>query len=333
MATKMCITTTAKASLGDTFDFVNYYLNVGISHIYLFFDDPKDRAIDVLSGYKKVTCFKCDSKHWKKLLSHNENSLHIEDRENGLCLEERQQLNANFGLSLARKAGYNWIAHVDTDELVYFKNGINVDLSKFSRDVDVLRLPSMEAVPEKINYQNNLREISLFKNLGMISKFYYSNKRILQKLIPYFKKNEGKLKVRTMYFNSNAAGKSIVSIKADIKNIGMHEPIANEGVELASRYPGNISLLHFECRSFEDWKKKWIKVCDNPSDTTGYEDGKFLFFDDFKIAYGKGDEKKIYNIYKEAYFIPAYKKNILLSLGLLKRVRLNKKLFSNSEHL
>lgn len=316
MEKRICITTTSKVSLKDTMDFINYHINIGIDHIYIFFDDPNDAAIKSLADYKNVTCFKCNSNHWKKMGKENE----------VLCLEDRQELNANLALKLARQSGYDWIIHLDTDELIYSRGLLKKKLNKVDENIDVLRLLSMEAVPERMNYKNNLREISLFKSIKIVSKFYYSHKKTLQKLIPYFKKNEGKLKVRTMYFNSHATGKSIVSTKANIKSIGMHEPIAED--KFKYYYPNNISLLHFECKNFEDWKKKWIKVCDAPSDTTGYEDGKFVFFTDFKKAYKNNDEEKIKQIYKDFYFISSKKKMLLMVFGLLSRVKLNRRLFT-----
>ena len=55
MKNKICTVTTGKVSLRNTLDFVNYHLNIGIDHMYMFFDDPKDVAINILSKYEDVT--------------------------------------------------------------------------------------------------------------------------------------------------------------------------------------------------------------------------------------------------------------------------------------
>lgn len=57
---KMCTVTTLMAPLNQTLSFVNYHLNIGIDHMFLFFDNPDDEAIDALKDYKRVTCFGCD---------------------------------------------------------------------------------------------------------------------------------------------------------------------------------------------------------------------------------------------------------------------------------
>jgi hypothetical protein len=41
-----CIVTTLQAPLHETLMFVNYHLNIGADHIYLFFDDPGDAAAE-----------------------------------------------------------------------------------------------------------------------------------------------------------------------------------------------------------------------------------------------------------------------------------------------
>ena len=40
--------------------FVNYHLNIGVDHIYLFFDDPTDAAADALARRARVTAVRCD---------------------------------------------------------------------------------------------------------------------------------------------------------------------------------------------------------------------------------------------------------------------------------
>ena len=336
MGNKICIATTIKTSLDDTFDFVNYHLNIGIDHIYLFFDDPEDVAFKILSKYKKVTCFKCGLKHWNTLRRNDElveRVLPGRGYDSSFCLEERQQLNANFALKLARKNKYDWIVHMDSDELIYSNGPLKKIFLKFEKSSDALRLLTLEAVPGKLAYKNILREISLFRSFGAITRFYYTHKKMLQKIIPRLKKNEGESKIRLAYFNGNTAGKSIVSINGKIKNLGIHEPVAMENHKLIYVFPRKMFLLHFECKSFEDWKNKMIKFYDNPSDAIGSTEGAYPFLKKFVIAYKNNDIEEMRNIYKKKYFIPRWRRMILMSLGLLKRVRLDKKMFLKANNL
>ncbi len=193
MRNKICTVTTIKTSLENTLTFVNYHLNIGIDHMYLFFDDPKDAAVKVLSSYKGVTCCKCDSKHWNNLILQKDlvketpkiKNVKKNYKKGYFCLEERQQLNADLALKMAKKEGYDWITHIDNDELIYSKGSLKENLAKSKKNADVLRLPSLEAVPERLNYKNVLKEISLFKSFGAIARFYYSHKKILQKIFQF----------------------------------------------------------------------------------------------------------------------------------------------------
>jgi hypothetical protein len=326
---KICLVSTVKSPIEQLKSFVNYHLNIGIDHIFLFFDNPKDIAIEFFEKNNKISCFKCDSKHWKKIKSQKDLMKKVTlkyNKEGYLCLDERQQLNANFAFELAKKEKYYWVIHLDSDELLYSKKPIKKILSKY-KNFDVLRILAIEAVPEKLSYDNTLKKISLFKNFGVISRYYYRHKKLLQKLAPNLKKNEGKTKLRTMYFSGAAAGKSIISTSSKINNIGIHEPSVKDNYKLKYAFPKKINILHFECKSFDDWKNKWTKVFDNPKDTIGYKKGVNSFYDEFAIAHKNKDYKKMEELYKKNYFISKTKKRILMFFGLLKRIRLNRKLF------
>jgi len=144
------------------------------------------------------------------------------------------------------------------------------------------------------------------------------------------KKNEGKLK--TIYFRGHAAGKSIISTNSNIKNVGLHEPIAEENYKLIYDFPKKILLLHFEYRSFEDWKKKWIKI--HNRDKIGWIKENIPFFKDFVTAYKNQDINEMHNIYKKNYFsIPKKRKIILMLLGLLKRIKIPDKMFLKTNSL
>ncbi len=141
MSAKVCIVTTLKSSLQNTLAFVNYHLNIGVNHIYLFFDDPNDVCIEALGDYQKVTCIRCDSKHWEKLTSQSE-----------LTLIERQLLNADCALELARRDRYNWLVHIDSDEIIHIKEPPDRLLSKVSKNIDVLVIHNLDQFEQKMRH-------------------------------------------------------------------------------------------------------------------------------------------------------------------------------------
>jgi len=319
MKDKICTITMLRTSLENTLDFISYHLNIGVDHMYLFFDDPKDDAIKVLVGNKNVSCFRCDSKHWLKL-----------SNKTDLSINERQKLNANLALKMAKKKGYDWIAHIDSDELIYTKKPLKKFLFNIPKDVQVLRLRTIEAVAEKNQNKGLFRGVTLFKSMGYLSKFYYSNKKILQKIVPFLKKHEGNLS--NIYFRAHSAGKSIIRTNAKIDQIGIHEPVAKKGFKLNYMFVSDAHLLHFDCCNFDSWKLKWFKRYNEivPLNEICEREAKLL--KDFTKSYKSGDSTKIYKLFKKQYFIHPIKKMILRSLGLLKRIKLDKKLFKMPEN-
>ncbi len=319
MTDRTSIVVTIRTSLGNTLNFVSYHLNIGIDHIYLFFDNPDDPAINFLSKNKKVTCFKCNLNHWSKLTNKKK-----------LSIEERQKLNADMAFKKAKKESYNWIAHIDSDELIYTRGSLKILLSKVPKEIQVLRLRTMEAVPEKCEDKNLFREITLFKNLGQISKIYYSHKKILQKIVPLLKKCEGN--ISGIYFRAHAVGKSIIRTNSNINRVEIHEPSPKEGCKLKCMFVSNASLLHFDSCSFEDWKLKWIRRLDGTATAKGLCNVEARLLEDFAKAYEIKDINKIYKLYRKQYFMSWIKKFIFKRVGLLKQINLNEKLFRLSEN-
>ncbi|MCF7800313.1 glycosyltransferase family 2 protein [Candidatus Babeliales bacterium] len=344
MVNRICTVTTLKAPLEQTLDFVNYHLNIGVDHMFLFFDDPQDPVIKKLREYKKVTCFKCDEEHWKKRISkkdikniqkrkmissYNSKYLGQKQSDSDLSLDEKQQLNSNFALKLTKKNNFRFIIHLDSDELIYLqKKSLKKSLKKIPKNIDFIRLLPLEAVPEKHNHKNPFREITLFKNFGIIARFYYPYKKNLLKTFSFLRKREGTL--RNIYFKGHAAGKSIVRINNKISELGMHEPIPKKNSELKEISYKNIKLLHFDCKNFENWKQKWIKIHTGETIAIGYNEKNMTFFEKFINAYKKGDNQKMKAIYAEQYFIPFWKKTLLRIVGLLVKIKIPQKLFKKN---
>ncbi len=111
----ICLFTTIRATLADTLAFVYYHLNIGVDHHYLFFDDPDDPSINVLSREKRVTCIRCDADHWR---------IHAGSfRESDRSTVNKQKINSEVASKMAREQAYTWIGQIDADELIYAKRG------------------------------------------------------------------------------------------------------------------------------------------------------------------------------------------------------------------
>lgn len=330
--TKICTVTTLKCDLAQTLAFVNYHLKLGIDHMYLFFDNPDDEAFKFLDENLKITCFKVDEQLLKQF-GHTKNTF----------VSTKQVSFATYAFHLAREKGYDWLIHLDADELLYCKGGLKKKINKLPKNVDVIIFPVAEAAPQKVKYEFPFSEISFFRFYGQISvpedwQIYNKNKikYILQfrawKYKYWLAKKAGfintKNKVLQRYILGHTQGKSAVRTRANIKNVLLHHPeIISIDFVLAYVIVGAY-LLHFDSMGYLMWKKKWLgRVMGlnkhNPSDFSHVRKMQ----EDFFLGIYKNDD--LDNLAKKRYFelykISALKRIALVMLGLGKNIKLNKR--------
>jgi hypothetical protein len=307
MATKVSTVTTIKAPLDETLKFVNYHLNIGVSHMFLCFDDPNDISIEALADNERVTCIRCDSNHWASLTSKAE-----------LSIEQRQILNANYAFKLAQRARYDWLIHIDNDELIYVDKSFDILLSNVSQNVKILVIEPLETVPEQTKYQSFFEEVTLFKNKDSLWQKYLAYvlgcRRVFQ---------------GGYYFRGHPYGKSAIRTDAEIQSTEIHYPIAAKGKNLKTKRFIGANLLHFDCCSFESWKRKWIRRYDGTATAILMRPDRKKQFAKFIEAYESGKIQQLIELYEEQYFLSSYERKILRMLGLLKRIELDEQLFQS----
>ena len=316
--------TTLKAPLRETLMFVNYHLNMGVSHMYLFFDDPNDDCIEALANYKQVTCIKCDSEHWENILSQSgaleRDWTTIESSELQRMLNSsvdyRQILNANYAFKLAQRDGSDWLIHIDSDELIYAKESLDVLLSKVSPKTEVLVIKPLETAPEKTEYESIFDEVTLFKNIPWL----------WQKYLAYFLGCQ-RVFQDGYYFRAHHYGKSAVRTNAKIKSIDIHYPVAARGHRLRAKKFWGTQLLHFDCCGFDSWQRKWMRRYDGIGSAAEDIPRRYKQLSKFAEAYESGDINRLYDLYRQFYFFSSYEHKVLSLLGLLQRIQLNPKLF------
>jgi hypothetical protein len=288
----ICAATTIRAPIHEIEAFVNYSLNVGIDHVFLFCDSPEDLNFIVPIVHPKVTCVLCDDKYWKKTGKKKEE----------LSVEERQRFNANLIFKYAKNK-YKWFIHLDGDELILPRKPLKEILSVQKSDIDFFRIPALEAVSEKEHYGNMFKEINLFKNnFGRISR---------------------------KLFRAHICGKSIIRTSAKVDCVGIHRPESKHGLK-SKIFLFDVRLLHFDCCGFINWKNKWERRMkkDGLAKDMGERRGRLL--KQFKKVYSEGDEKALYDLYRAQFFISPIKKRILKSLWLLRKIDLDETLFEKS---
>ena len=285
--------------------FVNYHLHIGVDRIFLFFDDPEDVAINDLSSYDSVTCIRCDDEHWKKLGCDAKSNI-----------ETRQIVNANLALTWARAEGYQWIAHIDNDELIYLENDLEEVLLSVPQEIPVLWLPTLEAIPYKMKHKKVFEEISLFKVLPT-----KDHQRFRGKHPEAFFEGE--------FFRGHIGGKSLVRTTEQVHSLRLHRPLDKNRQELPSITLRAAMLLHYDCYDFDAWFVKWLRRYDGTASAGGRPNRKMQFMA-FKALYEEGGMEAMIEFYRRLYFLPYHLIPALREEGMLREIHLNKAKFSRN---
>lgn len=305
------IVTTLKAPLDEVLRFVNYHLNIGVDHLFLFFDDPNDPAISLLKKYRTVTCIRCDAAYWAS---------RGVTRSDVVVL--RQTENATLALQMARDLGLTWLAHIDGDELLYSVMGLKSALAEVG-DVDVVILPPMEAVPERL--EGGAPFVS--------SRFFRVLPRSLRHRTFFFGLARGvgcgNCFLNGRYFRGHQLGKSVFRTAADICSVKPHRPAFQDN-HFSRVFSNRIVLLHFESNRFDAWKRKMTRWAS--ADWQAHARGETLRpqLTCFAKSLHQPERRQVklqQKLYQRFYFIGPVGHVILRVLGLLKQIPLDPALF------
>ncbi|MGD2055608.1 MAG: glycosyltransferase family 2 protein [Gammaproteobacteria bacterium] len=321
----VCTVTTLKAPFHETVSFVNYHINTGVDHLFLFFDDPADPAIDFLGKYRQVTCVKCDDSYWSGAGQIRPESI-----------EDRQVANANNAFIRARSYGYCWIIHIDSDELVFPDTttdrkmqglnpaGIRGLLAQVPENVHVVVFDMREGVPEELAYENVFREVSLFK----VPPSKEQEKRMSENIA-------GNALFLGEYFRGHKSSKSAVRLSAPVGSMGLSSPVR------ATTEPGQLGdarvlvvkefralkLLHFDCCDYEAWKNKWERRIDGTATASYMRPNRKRQLEEFRNIY-TNNSGALVDLYKRMYFLDEDARQFLMNLGVLARFRIDGNLFA-----
>lgn len=299
---RLCAVTTLRAPLSETIDFIIYHLNIGYDHLFLFFDDPNDAVINEVCNNARLTCISCDSLHWNNVGCKKNSKIEV-----------RQQKNADLALLWAREQGFDWISHIDSDELIYSVKPIKTVLSSLSKSVTHLWLPTREAVPDKLEYSKPYQEISLFRVLPSREFNHFMGKNI-----DAFYNGE---------FLRGHEGKSIVRVTDDVKSLVLHFPIFYNDAKSKLAVDCKVGLLHFDCYNFSAWYTKWERRL-NGMASAGGRKNRIEQFESFQQLYATKDIDRLKKMYKKMYFLDEKLIELLKKEGMLQNIVLDRVLFS-----
>jgi Glycosyl transferase family 2 len=223
--------------------FIRYHLAVGAEHIFVFFDDPDDRARSGAQSSTAVTAVRCTAtlrqeqeRRFPQLFADMAPFFQSE-------VMARQIVNAQSALQMAWERGAHWLLHIDVDELFYSDGPIARHFANLPPAVGRVTYLNYEAVPERADIDDYFREVTLFKR-----------NRVL--CAPAAIAQWQRLRRGESYFSAYDNGKAAVRVSPGASVLGVHSFKA--GPEYPeSRASSNPAILHFPNCGFENFWRKY----------------------------------------------------------------------------
>ncbi len=246
MAIKVCIVSTVCNPGKEILAlFIDYHLSIGFEHIILFFENLSDEALPKAREYTNVTVLLGDRELKQKQMKNKTfNIMFAPGIKHPI---PRQVLNQETAINIASEMGFDWMLHLDQDELFYPENcSVKEHFEKFSdtNTGDIIYY-NHEAVPEKMEIENFFKEVTLFKLNGFFLKRLNIEPAFYKKYFP-----------QRMYFNSYGNGKSAVRVAKGALPSGVHtfhpSPLFPETV-----FSLDCSILHYFCTGFSNYWEKF----------------------------------------------------------------------------
>jgi hypothetical protein len=326
MEPSVATVTTINAPIAQTRAFVEYHLRAGIDHMFLYFDDPQDPSIPKLQTGRRVTCVRCDEDHWR-------------DREIApdAPIQTKQMSNATEAFRRASEDEIEWLVHIDSDELLHAPTSLKELFAASPERADVLVFPTKEAVPQQFQYDRPFWDITLFKYdpsrhllRGTLfgSAFERRARGMLARSWRYRKWFATKMSWLhptglDSFLLGHTNGKAAARTSVPVQKIGNHRPHVDDYRRLGVYPLRRGAVLHFDCRGYESWRRKWMRRVDGTShfNTERFRADRKRILQMFQRATQVG-EKALERLYRCLYMLSSKQRLLLRSLGLVERISL-----------
>jgi len=253
MTVRAAIVTTLRDAAVTLGSFIAYHRAIGFAHFLLFFDDPADSMLAWARTQPDITAIARGEdlqRAWRGTALWNEAGPHVE-RE----VMARQLLNAEHAMNLARAMGFDWLLHIDSDELFYVPGG---DASGgragahfaalATTPADVSTYANFEAVPETEDTGDFFRSVTLFK-MPLSNAPSPEERELIAR---------AGQRVET-FFHFYGNGKSAVRLAAPgMLPVNVHG-FARRGKFTGVGYRGPF-ILHYACCGFAAFWQKYVTL-------------------------------------------------------------------------
>ncbi|WP_276089672.1 glycosyltransferase family 2 protein [Pedobacter sp. JY14-1] len=309
MSFKVCIATTIKGCPDNILEtWVLFHKTIGFDHFFLVYDDPDEIPSKAAKSSNVTTLRKSDFDQdylnsldtYKNLKDYTESDLIA-----------RQVINMSNVIKIARDEGYDWILHIDVDEIFWCRNWQNVknhfyDLQ--TNGIDCINYVNYEAIPNCFDVENYFEVVTTFKK----------NQKHLTHIQNTFLQENGW--TASNYFNFYGNGKSAARLTQDVQPVGPHY-FSNHREFTSEYFP---VILHYPICGFQNFFDKYKILGNFPDLWLGtYEIKKLLPFHlASRDAVNKHSLEYAIDFYRQRV-LKAFDKNLkeLIDIGIVCQIR------------
>jgi len=309
---------------------MSYHLNMGIDHMFLFFDNPDHPSIPALEGHPRITAVRCDAGYWPGGAV----------KRQKLTLHERQWFNANKALGWAREREIDWIAHIDSDELLYYPGRLHQAFESLPASIEVVRFRVYEAIPEQLEYDHPFAHIRYFR-VGPMRPTVKTRPRTLSEWLTaggrvstyYARLALAKLlcpAARGSFLRGHTGGKSAVRTRAAIQGMGVHLPAPPAGYAYRDYFLSGAAVLHYDCGGFDSWLTKWQGRAEERHVPHNRDAKRRRQLARFLDAQKQPGQEALEALYRREYLLDGWQRPCLAALEVVRRVELSATAFSEA---
>jgi hypothetical protein len=210
-------------------DWICYHIGQGIAKIYIIFDDPNDRSIQIARSNPNVEVILNDMQHRSSLsgLYEYDNWRKTLDTE----VMSRQIMNVEAVMQKAKKDGMDWLIHIDSDEMINVPNPSKKIWEVYEHqgsNVEVVHINNYEVLVQDGKSENCFRDHKLFRTRQTPGyRAYYGTKSSARV-------NPNNHPHGVHHFKTNAPNGKIATISES-----------------------EMVILHYVNCNFEEWKRKY----------------------------------------------------------------------------
>lgn len=302
MKSKLAIVSTVKAPFEVLTRFASHHVRQ-VDKIWLFFDDPCDASMSYFADIEQINVIACDDDYWAT----------FGGRPNSI--EVRQEINATQALHACRSFGFDWLIHIDSDELLFeYKQTLRQLLTEAA--ADIVRFDIREAAVDRLEY-DHLFCPTWFKVPSSSTQCKWAERLGCRHAI-----------YQHEYFRGHLASKIAVRVNGAVSEMGIHNPkqVSAHAIEHKT---ADVLLLHYDCVGFRTWQNKWAGRISGEAKALRMRSNRKQQLVDFEQSVLQG-HSSLERLYRSMYVVSGYEKIVLWLLGMICVIRLDVRNFDNA---